>query len=312
MAPRPFRFSVSAWSAPSGADWRATARKAENLGFDMLVVPDHLSKRMFPPLPALASAAEATTRLRIGTLVLNNDFRHPALVARDAATLDLLSDGRFELGLGAGHMQDECAQLGVTFDDAPTRIARLSESVKVIRGLLAGETVDFEGEHYTIRGHELSPMPIQRPLPLLIGGNGRAVLELAAREASTVGFTGFFPGPAAGQVRATHFTAARLEQRIALVRAAAGERFASLELHALVQAVLPSDDPRQAAAGLIPRAPGLTVDDLLRSPFLLFGSPQSMADALLLHRERLGLSHFTVFEPAMDAFAPVIARLAGR
>lgn len=311
MSPRPFRFSASLWSASSQLDWRQKVRKVEDLGFDMLVVADHLNDQMMSPLVALASAAETSTALRLGTLVLNNDLRHPAAVAREAATLDLLSEGRFELGLGAGHMQSEYAEVGLPFDPAPRRVARLAESVAIIRRLLAGETVGFEGEHYTIDGHRLFPRPRQDPLPLLIGGNGRGVLELAAREASTVGFTGFFPG-SGEQSTLTHFTSQGIEDRLAIVRAAAGERFPSLELHALVQAVISTPDTRAAAQKVLARTPGHSVEDVLSSPFLLFGSTDTMVDALLERRERFGLSHFTVFEPAIDSLAPVIARLRGR
>jgi probable F420-dependent oxidoreductase len=311
MSLRPFRFSASVWSASSQQDWRNKVRKVEDLGFDMLVVPDHLNDQTFSPLVALASAADVSTALRLGTLVLNNDLRHPAMVAREAATLDVLSEGRFELGLGAGHMQSEYSEVGLPFDLAPHRIARLAESVRIIRRLLARETVGFEGEHYAIDGHRLFPEPKQDPLPLLVGGNGRGVLELAAREASAVGFTGFFPG-SGEQNKLTHFTSEGLEDRLAIVRAAAGERFASLELHALVQAVIGAPDVRAAAQRILVRTPGHSVDDVLSSPFLLFGSTDTIVDTLLERRERFGLSHFTVFEPAIDSLAPVIARLRGR
>jgi len=278
----------------------------------VLVVPDHFTPGMFPPLASLCTAAEATTRLRVGTLVLNNDFYHPALVARDAATIDLLTDGRLELGLGAGHMQSESSVLGLEFDEAPRRIARLLESVSLIKRLLASETVSFEGEHYTLRDCTLFPKPVQRPVPLLVGGNGRKVLELAAREASIVGFTGFFPTEGGRAVSAANFDADGFGSRLAIVRETAGERFADLELHALIQAVIPAKDPPSAAEVLRRRLPNLTTDAILSSPFLLLGPEDAMVDALLERRERFGLSYFTVFEPALAAFAKVVARLSGR
>jgi len=312
MPPRPFRFGVSIWSASSRAEWQSKARKAEDSGFDTLSVPDHLAEGMFPPLAALCTAAEATTRLRVGTLVLNNEFRHPALVARDAACIDLLTDGRFELGIGAGHMQSEFASVGLHFDAAAVRIARLQEAVALIQRLLAGESTTFDGRHYTVREHAAFPRPVQQPMPLLIGGNGRSVLELAARQASIVGFTGFFPTEHGRSVSPAHFTASGFASRLELVRAAAGDRFASLELHALLQAVVRTDDARATAEALRARIPGLSADDILHSPFILLGTPEQMQAELLERRERFGLSYFTVFEPAAEVLAPVVARLAGR
>src|SRR5688572_2913706 len=309
---RPFRFGISVWSARSREEWKTKARKAEDLGFDAFSVPDHLMDGVFPPLAGLCTAAEATSRLRVGTLVLNNDFRHPALVARDAATIDLLTDGGFELGLGAGHMEGESNSIGVPFEAATTRIARLTESLDIIQRLLAGEKMTFDGDHYKLRDHALFPRPIQEPIPILIGGNGRAVLELAARRAAIVGFTGFFPTEGGRKVNASHFGAAGFESRLSLVRAAAGDRLESLELHALIQTVVVTDDRRAAAEQLVATMPGLSVDEILDSPFLLLGTRDEMVRALLERRERFGLSYFTVFEAAIDAIAPIVVQLAGR
>jgi probable F420-dependent oxidoreductase len=166
---QPFRFGVNVWRATSRAEWVEKARKLEDLGYAVLSVPDHLAD-LFAPLPALVSAAEATTRLRVGTYVLNNDLRHPVLVAREAATVDLLTDGRFQLGLGAGHMQSEYDQAGLGFDAAGTRVARLAEAVTIIKGLLRGEPVTFTGRHYRVTNHQIYPLPVQRPHPpVLIG-----------------------------------------------------------------------------------------------------------------------------------------------
>jgi probable F420-dependent oxidoreductase len=307
-----FRFGVSVWSAPSRGEWKAKARKAEDQGFDTLSVPDHLMDGVYPPLVALCTAAEATTRLRVGTLVLNNEFRHPALVARDAACIDVLTEGRFELGIGAGHMESEFASIGLPFEPAAIRIARLEEAVALIQSLLAEETVTSQARHYAARDHALFPRPVQQPIPMLIGGNGRRVLELAARKASIVGFTGFFPAERGSHVSAAHFTASGFESRLQLVRAAAGERFATLELHALIQAVVRTNDARATAETLQARLPGLSTDDILESPFVLLGTPEQMESALLERRQRFGISYFTVFEPAADALAPVVARLSGR
>jgi probable F420-dependent oxidoreductase len=309
---RPFRFGISIWSGSSRAEWKAKARKAEELGLDTFAVPDHLIEGVFPPLAGLCTAAEATTRLRVATLVLNTEFRHPALVARDAATIDLLTDGRLELGLGAGHMEGESTSIGIPFDAPATRIGRLTESLEIIERLLAGEKVTFDGRFYKLCDHALFPRPVQNPVPILIGGNGRQVLELAARKAAIVGFTGFFPTEGGRKVNARHFGAAGFQNRLAVVRAAAGDRLDALELHALVQVVVVTNGRRAAAADLAAKMPGLSVDEILDSPFLLIGTPDEMVQALLERRERFGLSYFTVFEPALDAIAPVVARLKGR
>ena len=212
--PRPFRFGVSMWGAGSRDEWRDKARRAEAAGFDTMLVADHLTDGMFPPLTALVAAAEATDRLRLGTLVVNNDFRHPVVLAREAATVDLLTGGRLELGLGAGHMRHEYDEAGLRFDPPAVRVARMAESAAIIRQLLAGDEVTVVGEHYQVHGHRCFPQPLQRPVPLLIGGNGRRVLETAGRLADIVGFTGFSQVEGERNVNPTHFTDAGLADQV--------------------------------------------------------------------------------------------------
>ena len=233
-ATRPFRFGVSLWTAASAAEWRAKARRAEELGYDVILVPDHVAD-LLPPLTALMAAADATERVHLGTLVLNNDFHNPVLLAREAASLQLLSGGRFELGLGAGHMQSEYAAAGIRYDPAAARVDRLEASVATLRGLFAGEP---------LAGGQLLYPPLQEPIPLLVGGNGRRVLQLAARQADIVGFTGFFPRDGGRAVDLSHFSAAGLASRVALVRAAAGPRFAVARAQRPNQAVVPAPAPR--------------------------------------------------------------------
>jgi probable F420-dependent oxidoreductase len=304
---RDFRFGVSILAAGDRAEWRAKARRAEALGFDVLLVADHLAD-LVPPLTALCTAAEATERLRVGTFVVNNDFRHPVLLAREAATVDLLTDGRLELGLGAGHMKHEYDEAGLRFEHAAVRVARLAESVEIVRGLLDGEEVTFVGEHYTVRGHRSFPAPAQTHVPLLVGGNGDRVLSIAARRADIVGFTGFSQVEGTRDVRLSHFTSAGLDAKVAHVRAAAGDRFADLELNVLVQHVAATNDPRDALQRFVGDMP-YSVDDALDSPFLLAGTHDQMAAALRERRERFGISYYVVFERAMADFAPVIERL---
>jgi probable F420-dependent oxidoreductase len=312
-SPRPFRFGLSAGAVPpSGSAWRTLARRAEELGFDVLLTADHLDDAL-PPLAPLCTAAEATSALRVGTLVVNNDFRHPAVLAKDAATVGLLTGERLELGLGAGHMKSEYDQAGIPFDPPATRVARLGESVRIVKGLLAGEEVTFAGEHYRLAGHRCHPAPVR--VPILVGGNGTRVLTIAAEQADIAGFAGFSQVEGTAGVRLSHFTAEGLADRIALVRERAGDRFDALELNALIQFVFVTRDRRGAAERLQALAPALTVEDILDSPFVLIGTHDEMAETLRERRERFGVSYWVVFErrpnsdQTIDTLGPVIERL---
>src|SRR3954469_7147097 len=228
-----FRFGVNLRAGDSRAEWVAKARKLEDLGYSTLLVPDHLAE-IVSPLAPLVSAADATTTLRVGTCVLNNDFRHPVLLAREAATIDLLTDGRLELGLGAGHMQSEYEQFGLPFDPAPVRFERLGESVRIVKSLLQGETTSLDGRHYQVKEHTIYPLPVQQPRPpIMIGGNGRKLLALAAQEADIVGLTGLAFPKGAREVDVAGFKAASVDEHIGWVREQAGERIARIELNAL-------------------------------------------------------------------------------
>jgi probable F420-dependent oxidoreductase len=249
----------------------------------------------------------------VGTHVLNNDLRHPVLVAREAATLDRLSGSRFELGLGAGHMRIEYEQAGLAYEPGAVRVERLSESVKLIKALLSGGEVTFEGRHYTVRGHRLQPdQQGQARLPILVGGNGDRLLAMAAREADIVAFTGFSHLRGGAEVELSAFTAEGLDRKVGLVREFAGHRFADLELSALVQPVVVTSDRRAAAEKEAKESNGsLTTEEALESPFLLFGREEDIAADLLHRRRRFGISYFTVFESAMESLGPVVAKLAG-
>jgi probable F420-dependent oxidoreductase len=276
---KPFRFGVSVRSAGSRAEWEDKARKFEALGYSTLTVPDHLAE-MIAPIPALVSAAAVTKTLRIGTAVLNNDFRHPVLLAREAATVDLLTDGRLELGLGAGHMRAEYDQAGLGFDAGGARVERLAEAVAIIKGLLRGELA--------------YPSPVQRPHPpIFIGGNVPRLLTLAAKEADIVGLTGITFRSGGADRDISGFRASDVDTRVALVREAAGDRYDKLELNTLVQRVVVTGDRRQAAEELARRWTQLHPDDILRSPYALVGTVDQLV------------------KPDRDAFAPVVARLAG-
>jgi probable F420-dependent oxidoreductase len=310
---KPFRFGVSVRHTQSRAEWIDKARKVEALGYTTLTVPDHLTD-LVAPMPALLSAAEATSTLRIGTNVLNNDLRHPVLVAREAATIDLLTDGRLELGLGAGSIKSEYDEAGLSFDPGRTRVERLSESVKIIKNLLKGDQLTFTGRHYHVTGHTIAPPPAQKPHPpILIGGNGRLLLALAAREANIVGFSGLtFRNGGAAPPDLSGWRASAVDERVQLVRDAAGDaRYARLELNALVQFVAVTDDRRHTGEELASRWKQLTPDEILGSPYVLVGTIDQIVQDLQAYRERWGISYYVVHEQFMDAFAPVVARLAG-
>ena len=309
MPVRPFRFGVTAPTPSGGTDWVERARRVEQLGYSILVVPDHFRDHL-APVPALTAAALATTRLRVGSLVFSNDFRHPAVLAKEAATIDVLSGGRFELGLGGGWLRAEYDQTGIPFDAPGTRIERLEEAVTIIKGLLAGERVTFAGRHYTIADLEGRPTPVQRPHPpIAIGGGGRRTLTLAAREASIVGLVPRARRDGSG-LDMTDLSDAATREKLEWVRSAAGDRFDSLEIHALIQAVAVGERRTAAADDLASRFK-VARDVVLETPYVLLGTIKEMCESLRQRRERYGISYLTVFERDMEVFAPVVARLAG-
>ncbi len=306
---RPFRFGVQCSLAASRSEWQARARRVEALGYQVFLVPDHFGQQLAPAL-ALLSAAEATRTLRIGALVFDNDFRHPALLAKEAATLDLLSDGRFELGVGAGWMRSEYDAAGLDFAPGPTRVARLEEAVTLIRSTWGAGPASFSGRHYRIAGLETAPQPVQKPgPPLLIGGGGPRILRLAAREADIVGLVLRSRKDGAG-LDLSDLSSAALDEKVAWVRAAAGARFESLELNTLIQSVVVTAERARAAEPLA-HALGITPEAVLDTPYGLIGSPAEIEAQLRERRERFGISYYVVFERDMEAFAPIAARLAG-
>lgn len=308
---KPFRFGVNVWGAGSRAEWMGKARRVEELGYSTLTVPDHLGE-FFSPMPALVSAAEATTRLRVGTNVLNNDLRHPVLVAREAATVDRLTDGRLQLGLGAGHTKSEYDEAGLRYDAGATRVERLAEAVTIIKALLDGELVTFAGRHYRVTGHRIHPSAVQQPHPpILIGGNGPRLLALAANEADIVGLSGITFRQGGTKADVSGWTAAGVDARIRLVREAAGARHDAVEVSALVQRVVVTHERRQAAEELAKRWTQLTPEELLQTPYVLVGTVDQLVEDLRARRQRWGISYYVTFEPYMEVLAPIVARLAG-
>jgi probable F420-dependent oxidoreductase len=312
--PRPFRFGVSLHGSKSGTELRDIARHAEELGYSTLLLPDHLGDQL-SPVPALVAAADATSTLRVGSLVFDNDFRHPVMLAKEAATLDVLCGGRLELGIGAGWMKPEYERAGIPFEPANVRIARMEEAIRIIKGLFADGPIDFTGKHYTISGLEGFPKPVQRPNPPLhIGGGGKLLLSVAAREADIIGFLPRARPDGLGQ-NIMDGTAEALEQKIAWVHEEAGARFADLELGILVAQVFTTQDREQMAqllASTIARGVKVSTDVILQAPYLLLGTIEQMCEDLLARRERYGISYISVFEQSLEALAPVVARLANR
>ena len=308
--PRPFRFGVQLHAAPSGQDWVALARRAEELGYSSVFMPDHFGEQL-APVPALMAAADATTDLRIGALVFGNDYRHPVVLAKEAATLDVLSSGRFEFGIGAGWMNTDYEESGMEHDRPGVRIDRLAESVQVCKGLFGDEPVDFDGEHYRISGMNGMPKPVQRPHPpLLIGGGGKRVLSLAGREADIVGIN---PKLTSGQVDSS---AARngapevTDEKVRWVRDAAGARYDDLELNMLIFAVVVTDDRKGTAEMMAPLF-DLDPDVVEDYPLAWIGTEDEIVESLRVRRERWDVSYPVVQADSMEAAAPIVARLTG-
>ena len=310
--PRPFRFGVQC-STPPGYDpktWAGLARTVEDLGYSVLTVADHFDDQ-YAPIPALMAAADATTTLRVGALVLCTDYTHPVVIAKQAATVDVLSDGRFELGLGAGWMTTDYLQAGIPLDAAGTRIERLDEAVRVIDGLWRDEPCTFHGDHYRITALDGRPKPRQQPRPpILIGGGGRKVLSLAARQADIVGLNVDLRRGVIDAGAGPNATDLATEQKLDWIRDAAGSRFPSLELHVRVHLAALTNDRSSMADALGP-AFGLTPEQALRSPHALAGTVDEIADDLLERRERWGISYISIGLDAMQELAPVVARMAG-
>lgn len=310
-APRPFRFGIQQSVAPSRAAWAGMARRAEDLGYSTLFVPDHFGDQLSPAV-ALQAAADATTDLRVGTLVFDNDYRHPVVLAKDCATLDLLSEGRLELGLGAGWMTSDYDQSGIPMDPPKVRVDRMEEAIAVLKGCFAEGPFSFEGEHYRITGYDAGPMPVQRPHPpLLIGGGMRRVLSIAAREAQIVGINPSIPNGAIDADAARTGTAAETDRKLGWIREAAGDRFDDLELNALHFATIVTDD-RDATIEMMAPMFGIAPEEVADYPHALIGTVEQICEDLEARRERWGFSYVVVQTDAMEPFAPVVAALAGR
>jgi probable F420-dependent oxidoreductase len=311
----PFRFGVINESLSTLAGWRETVTRAEDIGASTFLIRDHVATDPFGaqlgPVSALAAAAMITERIRLGTMVIGNDYRNPALLAQEAASIDFLSAGRFELGIGAGWQSDEYRALGIPFDAAGRRIGRLAQSVDIVDALLRGEAVTCDGDDYHLEGCRLGALPVQRPRPpILIAGGGPRMLALAGAKADIVGI---LPAPirdASGAESPVDRMPSALADKIATIRAAAGDRFAQVELSVFATIVM-TDDRRRDTEVLIGERgwAGVSCEDVWQMPTTFIGSTEQIVTDLHQRREQFGVSYFVVPDTALDQLAPVIARI---
>ncbi len=308
---RPFRFGVQASSAKTRAEWVDLALRTEGQGYSCLTMPDHYDEQM-APVPALMTAANVTTTLRVGALVWDNDYKHPAVLAKELATMDVLSDGRLELGIGAGWLISDYEQMGIPYDSAKIRIDRFVEGIKVIKGAMGQGPFSFSGEHYTITGYNGTPKPIQAPCPpILIGGGGKRVLSIAAREADIIGINATMSAGVVGPDAISTMTAAAVDEKVDIVRVAAGARLADIEMNVRAFLVNITDDAAGAAAGIATMI-GVEQKMVEETPFALVGPPSKLIEDLLARRERWGFSYIIVGAEDIDSFAPVVSALNGK
>jgi probable F420-dependent oxidoreductase len=309
-----FRFSADIGEVVTGPELSARARHAEQLGYHSVVVPDHLLGRL-SPIVAMASVVAATTTLRVSAFVMNNDLRHPAVIAQDLASIDVLSGGRLDVAIGAGWNRPEYDAIGMSFDPTPIRQARLAESIAVLKGAFRGEPFSFAGTHYQISDYSAGPPSVQQPHPpFFIGGGGRRTLELAAREANIVGLAPRISPSVTVDVPSLTLEATR--QKIEWVREAAGDRFDSLTFN-IYPSVWPTtitDDIRPEARRVIDHLRSrtgveLTEDEVIDAPHVFIGSVDRLVEKFLQLREELGISSIMLGE--IDELTPVVERLAG-
>jgi probable F420-dependent oxidoreductase len=279
---------------------------AEGLGYSTLFVPDHLGDQ-FGPLVAMTVAAEATSTISVGSLVLDNDFRHPVVLAKEIATLGLAAEGRVEVGLGAGWLRSDYEPSGIDFNDARVRVDRLAEGLTIMKALWGEGEATFAGSHYSVRGARCDPRPTAPPRTI-VGGGSKRVLTMAAREADIVGVntnlsSGEYAGAPALRVNFDHY-----DRCLAWVRQAAGDRFGAIELQVLAFNVMVV--PNQMAAARCARLLGLP-EEALELPIVLIGTVEDICERLCERRERWGFNNIVIPDDTIETFAPVIARLAG-
>ena len=307
---RGFRFGVQVSKETSAKGWAELARRTEAAGYEVLTMPDHFTDQL-APIPALMAAASATTTLRVGALVFDNDYKHPVVLAKELATIDLLSDGRLDIGLGAGWMISDYEEAGMPYDSPKVRIDRFIEGVAVIRGAMAEGPFSFSGDHYTITNYNGQPKPVQARPPLLIGGGGKRVLTYAAREADIIGINGTLTAGVVGPEALSTMTAESVDEKVAIVAAAGAHRINDIEMNIRTFFVKVTND-RKATVDGISSMFGVDADMIDASPFALIGSVEECIEQLLERRERWGLSYTIVGAENIDECAPIVAALRGK
>ena len=313
---RRFRFGVHTSDAAPGSAWIDAARRIESLGFSTLFLRDHFDNQI-GPIAAMAAAAVATESLRVGCLVHANDYRHPVVLAKELATIDHLSNGRVEIGLGAGWMAPDYEQAGMPFDPPGTRVSRLEEAVTIVKALMAGGSVTVHGDHYTVTDHELYPLPVQGPPPLMIAGGGPRMLRFAAREADIIGLNPARKSNTAWEDQnLPDATAAATDRKLGWIRDEAGARFADIELSIVVPFVIVTDERETTAAAIAASLPPdpeaeLNAEGVLSSPHVLIGTVDQICATLVERRDRWDLSYYVFNDDSIDTVAPIVAQLAG-
>ena len=307
---RGFRFGVQVSKETSAKGWAELARRTEAAGYEVLTMPDHFTDQL-APIPALMAAASATTTLRVGALVFDNDYKHPVVLAKELATIDLLSEGRLEIGLGAGWMISDYEEAGIPYDSPKVRIDRFIEGVAVIRGAMAEGAFSFSGDHYTITNYNGQPKPIQARPPLLIGGGGKRVLSYAAREADIIGINGTMTAGVVGPEALSTMTAESVDEKVAIVAAAGAHRINDIEMNIRTFFVKVTND-RAATVDGISSMFGVSKDMIDASPFALIGSVEECIEQLLERRERWGFSYTIVGAENIDECVPIVAALRGK
>jgi probable F420-dependent oxidoreductase len=296
--------------ATSAHGWREKARLVETIGYSTLYLPDHFGDQL-GPIAALMSAADATTRLRVGSLVFDNDYRHPIALAKEAATLDLLSDGRLDFGIGAGWLASDYEQTGIPLDPPGIRIERMAEALQIIKSFFAGGAVSFAGKHYTVQGVEGAPSPAQKPHPpIVLGGGGKRMLGLAGREADIVSVNFKLSEGRVNRNLVRTGMADATDEKVAWIKEAAGERFPAIEMSVTVFVANVTDDRisvAEAMAAGLQSQPG----EILQTPHFLIGTVEQIIEDLQARRERYGISYVIVPDEAAQSLAPVVERLTG-
>ncbi len=315
---RAFRFGVIDESSLTREEWIQKAQRVEQLGYSTFLIRDHFIQGDFnhqlAPVPALMAAADATKTLRVGSLVFSNDYRHPVMLAKEAATMDLLSDGRFELGIGAGWLASEYAQTGIPFDPPGIRVERLQEALHIIKGVFAEKPFTFTGQHYMITNLDSYPKPVQKPHPpLLIGAGSKRMLSIAAHEADIIGILPKALTNGTISEDPTERFAETIAQKVEWIRQAAGERFDEIELSMVVTLEITHNQEQKAEQLIRQRGwSSITARQVLEMPSLLIGSPDQIVEKLLAVRKKFFFSYFVVSDTCLETFAPIVRQLSGK